>query len=309
MKNFLAAAMLLGTTAIPAFAEDMNVGVVLVAFDNQFQSLIKTAIEEAGAGVEGLSLQFEDGMGDVAKQNDQVSNLIASGVDAIIVSPIDAQGTAPMTAAATAAGIPLIFVNNRPVGDLPDGTAFVGSNETEAGTLEMQEVCRLMGGKGDLLIIMGGLEYEQTRLRTGANEAVLATPECSGIKVADKQAGNWSRDSGANLMTNWLSGGIQPRGVVANNDDMALGAIQSLKAAGFTVGTGKSDVIVGGIDAIVEARQSVANGEMAATVFQDAVGQGKGALDAALKMAKGEQVEKEIFIPFQLVNKDNVSNF
>ena len=114
MKNFLAAAMLLGTTAIPAFAEDMNVGVVLVAFDNQFQSLIKTAIEEAGAGVEGLSLQFEDGMGDVAKQNDQVSNLIASGVDAIIVSPIDAQGTAPMTAAATAAPFQVkISVNSK----------------------------------------------------------------------------------------------------------------------------------------------------------------------------------------------------
>ena len=310
MKRMMIAALLLGTAALPAHAEDVKIGAAMMAFDNQFQSLIKTAIEKAGAEAPGVSLQFEDGQFDVAKQADQVTNLIAGQVDALIVSPIDAKGTTQITKAAVEAGIPLVYVNNYPAGGVPEkGVAFVGSKEWEAGTLEMQGVCKAMGGKGDLLIIMGGLEYEQTRQRTGANEEVLKTPECSGIKVIDKQAGNWSRDSGANLMTNWLSGGLKPRGVVANNDDMALGAIQALKAAGFTVGTGENDVIVGGIDAIAEAKQSVGKGEMAVTVFQDAVGQGKGALEAAVKMAAGEKVDREIFIPFQLVTKDNVSNF
>ena len=106
-------------------------------------------------------------------------------------------------------------------------------------------------------------------------------------------------------MTNWLSSGVDFQGVIANNDEMAIGAIQALKSAGKDMST----IVVGGIDATQDGLAALQAGDLDVTVFQDAAGQGKGALDAALSLAKGEKVEKKTFVPFQLVTKDNVAEF
>lgn len=307
MKKFVFAALMATASAMPSFAAD-RVGAAMMAFDNQFQTLIRLAIEKAADA--GTEVQFEDGQFDVQRQLDQVQNFLSGGVQALIVSPIDAATTAPITSAAVAAGIPLVYVNNKPIEALPaEGVAFVGSDESEAGKLQMQEVCRLLGGKGEILIVMGGLSFEQTRLRTGAAEEVLKTPECSGITVLDKQAGDWSRISGNNLVTNWLAAGMKPNAIIANNDEMALGAIQALEAGGQAVGAGEGKIVVAGIDATQDAMKSIQDGKLAASVFQDAVGQGKGALEIAQKMIKKENVDQETFIPFELVTKENVATY
>lgn len=98
------------------------------------------------------------------------------------------------------------------------------------------------------MILMGGRLSQQTRFRTEAAEEVLKTPECSGIKVEDKQAGDWSRISGNNIVSNWITAGLKPDAIIANNDEM-LGAIQALDAAKIPVGVGKDKVVVAGIDA------------------------------------------------------------
>ncbi len=97
-----------------------------------------------------------------------MQNFIAQGVDAIIVNSVDATSTRPMTQAANAAGIPLIYVNRDPVDDMPAGTWFVGSKDVEGGTLQTQEVCRLLDGKGKISIIMGDLAYQLAFDRHGA---------------------------------------------------------------------------------------------------------------------------------------------
>jgi inositol transport system substrate-binding protein len=307
MKAILLAALLTTVSAIPSFAAD-QVGAAMMAFDNQFQTLIRLAIEkDAGSAVK---VQFEDGQMDIQRQMDQVQNLLSSGVKALIVSPIDASATAPMTAAAEKAGIPIVYVNNKPLEKLPaNGVAFVGSDESEAGKLQMQEVCKLLNGKGKILIVMGGLSFEQTRLRTGAAEDVLKTSDCSGISVIDKQAGDWSRTSGNNLVSNWLSAGMKPDAIIANNDEMALGALQALEAAGISVGVGGGKVVVAGIDSTQDAMKSIKDGKMAASVFQDAVGQGKGALDTAQKMMRREEIKQDTYIPFELVTASNVDKY
>ena len=111
-----------------------------------------------------------------------------------------------MTKLATAAGIPLVYVNRLP-GDttLPEKVSFVGSDEQQSGTLEMKEVCRLLGGKGTILVMMGELSNQAARQRTQDVHDVIATPECSGITIAQEQTGNWSRTQGTDLMTNWIS--------------------------------------------------------------------------------------------------------
>jgi inositol transport system substrate-binding protein len=123
--------------------------------------------------------------------------------------------------------------------------------------------------------------------------------------VVDRQTANWSRDQAQDLMTNWLSSGEKFDAVFANNDEMAIGAIQAMKAAGVSM----EEVIVTGVDATQDALAAMQAGDLDVTVFQDAAGQGSGALNAALALARGEAVDQKVYIPFQLVTPANISNF
>ncbi len=125
------------------------------------------------------------------------------------------------------------------------------------------------------------------------------------LTIIDKQTSNWQRDQAQNLMTNWLSTGAAFDGVIANNDESAIGAIQAMKAAGLDMG----ELVVGGVDATQDALQAMQAGDLDVTVFQDAAGQGQGSLDAALALARGEAVEQKVYIPFQLVTPANIGDF
>src|SRR5690606_996893 len=124
-------------------------------------------------------------------------------------------------------------------------------------------------------------------------------------KIIDQQTANWSRDEAQSLMANWLTAGTPFDAVISNNDEMAIGALQAMKAAGIDT----KNVIIGGVDATQDALASMAAGDLKVTVFQDAAGQGKGALDAALKLAKGEKVDTKVYVPFQLVTPENMDQF
>jgi inositol transport system substrate-binding protein len=153
--------------------------------------------------------------------------------------------------------------------------------------------------------MMGELSNQAARMRTKDVHDVLATDACKGITIVEEQTANWSRTQGADLMTNWLSAGLEFDAVIANNDEMAIGAIQALKAAGRPM----DKVVIGGVDATQDALAAMAAGDLDVTVFQNAAGQGKGALDAALKIARGETVEKKVYIPFELVTPANLKDY
>jgi len=255
----------------------------------------------------GVSVQIADAQDDISNQLSQVQNFIANGVDAIIVNPVDTSATAAITKAAADAGVPLVYVNRQPidVDKLGPKAAFVASNEAESGTLETREICKLLGGKGSILVIEGQLRNQAAVQRTKDIHEVISTPECSGIKIVAEQTAEWDRTKGQNLMTNWLSKGMKFDAVVSNNDEMAIGAIQAMKSAGIDT----KKAIVGGVDATQDALTSMKAGDLKVTVFQDAAGQGKGAVDTALKLAKGEEVDKKVYIPFQLVTPANMDQF
>ncbi len=300
-------ALLLGTTAM---AE--NVGVSMARFDDNFLTVLRNGMVATAEGMDGVILQVEDAQDDVAKQLDQINNCIASGVDAIIVYAVDTSATQAMSDAAAAANVPLVYVNREPVNveTLPDNQAFVASNEVDSGTLETMEVCRLLAeaGKADaqIYVMMGQLSNQAAVQRTADIHDVMASGNCAvTLNIIDEQTANWSRDEAQNLMTNWLSTGAPFDAVIANNDEMALGAIQAMKAAGI----GMDTVIVGGVDATQDALAAMQAGDLDATVFQDAAGQGTGSLNAALALAKGEAVDQKVYIPFLLVTPDNIGDF
>ena len=288
-----------------------NIGVSIVNFDNNFQTLLREGIQ-ARADEIGVGVQIEDAQNDSAKQLDQINNFIASGVDAIIVTLVDTVASQPLTDAATAAGIPLVFVNLEPndVANLPAGQAYVGSNEIESGTLGAFEACKLLRAQGkssgaEGFIIMGSLSHQAALQRTKDVEDIVGTDMCNFITINDKQSSEWSRDNAQNLMTNWLSTGTQPDVVFANNDESALGAILGLKAAGISM----DDVVVVGVDATADALQFMAAGDLDVTVFQNAKAQGGGGVDVAMQLVKGEEVETINYVPFELVTPANMTDY
>ena len=287
-----------------AASQAATLGVSMAAFDDNFLTAVRTSMQ-ARARQLNVPIQFEDAQSDIGRQLNQVENFIAQKVDAIVVNPVDTDATPKITRLVTHAGIALVYVNRMP-GDkqLPAKVAFVGSDEAQSGTLQMTEICRLMHGKGDIVILIGELSNQSARKRTQDVYDVIATPPCHGIRVLDKQAANWKRTEAADLMTNWLSAGLRPQAVVANDDEMAIGAIQALKQARLLANT-----IVAGIDATPDALAALKAGDLKATVFQNAAGQGAGAVDVALKLIKGEQVPSLVWVPFELVTPANLSHY
>jgi ABC-type sugar transport system substrate-binding protein len=305
MKRTLLALAAATVLASPAFAA--KIGVSMDKFDDNFLTVLRNGMSDYAKTLPGVRVQIEDAKDDVSKQLSQVQNFIANGVDAIIVNPVDTSATAAITRAAADAGVPLVYVNREPsdVDKLGPKAAFVASNEAESGTLETKQICKLLGGKGNILVMEGVLSNQSAVQRTKDVHEVISTQDCSGMKIVAEQTANYDRTQAQNLMTNWLSKGLKFDAVVSNNDEMAIGAIQAMKSAGMDT----KSAIVGGVDATQDALASMKAGDLKVTVFQDAAGQGKGAVDAALALAAGKPVDKRVYIPFQLVTPANMDQF
>ena len=280
-----------------------TIGVSMAYFDQNFLTIIRHSIDKE-AKARGLKVQFEDARGDVGRQTDQVQSFIGSGVDAIIVDPVDSAGTPAITRLAQQAKIPLVYVNRTP-GDrtLPAGVVFVGSDEKESGTLQMEELARLANYQGNVAVMIGNLSDAGAIQRTKDVEQVVA--KYPKMKVVLKQTANYSRNEGMDLMLNWLTNGEKIDIVAANNDEMAIGAIMALQQAKQQ----QNNMLVGGIDATPDGLKALASGKMQVTVFQDAVGQGKASVDVAQRMINGEKLEPYYWIPFELVTKENMQKY
>ncbi|MCB0911414.1 MAG: sugar ABC transporter substrate-binding protein [Propionibacteriaceae bacterium] len=281
-------------------AKTLKIGVTFPILDQFLQKVADAITEEAKAkGVE-VNIQAADEKTDV--QLSQVETFVSQGVDGIIVIPVDTDAAGPITAAAQGAGIPLVYVNRKP-SDLPSGVPYVGSDSLYAGTVEMEQLAKLAGGKGNVAILQGDPANEAAILRTkGCEDVVAKNP---GMKIVKTQAGNWYRDKGLSITEDWLQSGTEINMICANNDEMALGAIQALKAKNMAGGK----VLVGGVDATADALAAMKAGDLQVTVFQDAAGQGKGGVDAVVDLANGQTVEDYVDIPYQLVTPDNMADF
>lgn len=311
MKKLLVGVALSAIVATSAQAEE--IGVTMALFDDNFLTVLRNGMDDYAGTLDDVDIQIEDAQNDVGRQLNQIQNFISSGVDAIIVNPVDTDATIAMSNAAAEANIPLVYVNREPVNvdDLPENQAFVASDEKESGTLQTQEICRLLREDGkedgaDIVVMMGELSNQAARMRTQDIHDVIATDECSFMNIVEEQTANWQRNQATDLMTNWLSAGVEFDALISNNDEMAIGALQAMKAAGISM----DEMLVGGIDATQDALAAMEAGDLDVTVFQDAAGQGEGAVDTALALARGEELENQkVYVPFQLVTPDNMDEF
>lgn len=291
-------------TTAAAATEKIKIGYSMSQFDDKFLSYLLDAAKAQAATYTDVEVIFTDAKNDSATQLSQLEQFVVQGVKAIVVNPVDTDATEAYTKLAKDAGIPIISVN-RVMKNQADATSYVGSDSYISGKLEMEYMGEIMKGEGNIVILRGEDSNEAARLRTQAVKDVIAE-KYPNIKILAEDTGKWQRDLGMNIVQNWLAKkdiADNLTAVIANNDEMALGAVKALEAAG------KTGVLVAGIDANPDAIDAVIAGQMACTVFQDAAGQGAGAVDAAVKAAKGETIEKLIDIPYVLVKPEDAPSY
>lgn len=252
---------------------------------------------EAYAEDNNIELVWNSANLDVSTQASQVDSMINQGVDAIIVVPVQADSLGPQVSAAKAKGIPLVPVNAAL--DSPDVAASVQPDDVAAGAQEMQMMADRLGGRGNIVVLQGPLGQSGELDRSKGIEQTLAKyPE---IKILAKDTANWKRDEAVNKMKNWISGfGTQIDGVVAQNDDMGLGALQALKEAGRT------GVPVVGIDGIEDGLNAVKSGEFIGTSLQNGTVELAAGLAVANALVKGEEVNTKPVYVMPAITKENV---
>lgn len=299
IKKTILALLLVCTLPATSCAKELQFGVSMALFDDNFLTIVRNAISQE-MKTEQIKGQIEDAKGDVAQQLQQVQNFIGQDVDAIIINPVDTNAVKPIVDLAAKAGIPLVFVNRKPAIPLAGKMAFVGSDSEQAGRLQMEALAKRMDFKGNVAILLGDLANESTRERTkGVKEVVAKYP---GLKVVQEQTAKFTRNDAVDVVSNWMTAGDNIQAIASNNDEMAIGALQAL-------GKNADGILVAGVDGTPDALQMIKNGKMVASVFQDAKGQGAGAVRTAAKLVKGETVQQIINIPFRLIAADNYASF
>jgi putative xylitol transport system substrate-binding protein len=282
MRNLLATAALAGLTAAPAAAQDepLKIGAAVYGLQAEFMQIWSEALEEHPAVQSGMvDLTIFDGRYDALVQQEQFETMATQGFDAAIFVPIDIEAGAEAVRIASEAGIPVVGSNTQVNSDLL--ASYVGSDDVRSGYMEARAVLDAIGcEEGAAVVIIEGPIGQSAQIqRLEGNMQALA--ECPEVEVLEQQTANWSRAEAQTLMENWLTAHPdQIDGVIGQNDEMALGAIEAIKAAGLNV----EDFAIAGIDGVTDALNAVKRGEMQ-SILQDARAQAQGALDVAIAAA------------------------
>jgi inositol transport system substrate-binding protein len=263
-------------------------------------------VQRRATAVGHVDLQLVSAEGSSETQLEQVQAFVDEGVDAVIIVPDDTGATEPLTSLVRGAGIPLVYLNRKPDGLPVDGSIpYVGSDSLAAGTLEMQALAARADGNGSVGLLIGDPANEAAVHRTeGAKDVIVDNP---GMTLQREAAANWDRQHAHDIVQAWLTAGDVFDVICANDDQMALGAIDALRDAELLDRT-----VVGGVDGTRDALEAIADGDLDVTVFQDARLQGTTAIDTALELMRGDAVKTDegvVDVPQQLVTKANVDAF
>ncbi|MCI8503553.1 MAG: sugar ABC transporter substrate-binding protein [Dorea sp.] len=272
-----------------------------VYYMTEFITLMVDGMEEKAKEL-GCDLVMLDAQNDAQNQITQVENLIAQKVDIIVVAAVDSDAIVPAIEMCEEANIPLVGVNMLINTDQP--YHYVGPDDVLAGELEMQHAIDEIGGKGNVVILEGPIGQSAQIQRLEGNMNVLKKYE-GKVELLAQQTANWSREEALSLVENWIETfGGKINAVVAQNDEMALGAIQALEAAGV-----KDKVVVTAVDAIKDGCNAVKEGKLLGTVYQDAALEGQEAVQKAYDVLEGTVTEKKLdYIDMPWITTENVDD-
>lgn len=236
---------------------------------------------------------------EIATQINQLNNAQTSGAQVVIVNPTDSDAVVPAVKALNSADIPVVAVDRSANGG--DVASFVASDNVAGGKQAADALAKAIGEEGEVLVLQGITGSSASRDRgKGFAEGIAAYPK---IKVVAQQTAGFDRTQGLNVATNLLQAHPNVKAIFAENDEMALGALEALGARAG------SDVMVVGFDGTADGLKAVESGRMVATIAQQPGELGAKAVEQAAKLAKGEPVEAEVPVEVVTVAKDNVANF
>lgn len=281
-----------------ASAQDtFTVGYANLADSDAWLKTLKDSFEADAAAAGGMDVKFADANGDISKQLDQIDNFIAQGVDAIVVLPVDYDGIVPAVEKANEAGIPVLCLA---IASNGGKYYYVGSSHTDAGKLQGEFMHDALPKDAKIVYLQGtlGLYHSNERL-AGFTEA-LNRPD---VTVIAQQSADYDRAKGMATMEDWIQSFEQIDGVIAANDQMALGAREALQAAGRT------GVLIAGVDGMPDMLSAITDGTASFTVFQNAAAQAKAAVEVLGKIRGGEEVPEKTIVPFEPITKDNVADY
>ncbi|WP_333738069.1 ABC transporter permease/substrate-binding protein [Streptomyces sp. IBSBF 2806] len=275
-----------------------RIGLALSTLNNPFFVQIQSGAK-AEAKKLGVDLTVTDAQNDASQQANQLQNFTSSGYDSIIVNPVDSDAASNAVKAADKAKIPVVAVD-RGVNKAPVD-ALVASDNVAGGELAAKTVAEKLGGTGKIVILQGQAGTSAARERAaGFAEGLKAYP---GIQVLAQQPADFDRTKGLDVMSNLLQAHPDVQGVIAANDEMALGAIKALGSK-----AGKSVQVVG-FDGTPDGLKAVEQGTLYASVAQQPSQLGRIAVDNALKALRGKKVEETVKVPVKVVTEANVAGF
>lgn len=275
-----------------------KVGLSLSTLNNPFFVQIRSGAQ-AEAKKRGVDLTVTDAQNDASQQADQLQNFTSSGYGAVIVNPVDSDAAGPAVRAADKADIPVVAVD-RGVNKAKTET-LVASDNVAGGELAAKTVAEKLGGSGKIVILQGQAGTSAARERAeGFAEGLKAYP---GIKVLAEQPADFDRTKGLDVMSNLLQAHPDVEGVVAANDEMALGAIKALGSK-----AGRSVAVVG-FDGTPDGLKAVKDGTLYASVAQQPSQLGRIAVDNALRALDGKKVDATVKVPVKVVTRKNVAGF
>ena len=295
-----------------------NIGVCIYKFDDAFMTTYRNALQEILEG-KGYTVTFMDGKNYQAEQNNQINNFIAQKVDALIINPVMTSAADQIIATVKDAGVPTVLINREPTADQMsayDKLVYVGCDARQSGTMQ-GELILDTANKGDIngdgkvsyIMIQGDPENVDAQYRTEFSVKAL-TDAGMEVEELDLQRGDWDRNKGQEIAQNDLAKfGEDIEVIFCNNDDMAIGALQAIQAAGRKV---NEDIYLVGVDALDAALNEVAAGNMTGTVLNDAQGQAEGAVAAMEELLGGKTYaagEQSIYVDYVKVTPDNVADF
>lgn len=274
-----------------------QLGMSVSTLNNPFFLQMQDGAEEAAEEV-GVDLVVTDAQDDPSQQADQIQNFVSTGVESMVLNPVDSDAVGPPVRRANDAGIPVIAAD-RGVNDA-ETEALVTSDNVEGGRLAAQVLAEEIGEEGRIVVLQGTPGASASRERgEGFSEGIA---DYGDIEVVAEQPADFDRTRGLDVMTNMLQGNGDIDAVFAENDEMALGAAAALDDGG-------EEAVVVGFDGTPEGFEAVEEGTLHSTIAQQPAELGRVAVRNAVDAARGESLEEDVRVPVEIVTEENVDDF
>ena len=298
--------------------EGGTVGVCIYKFDDAFMTTYRNSLQEILES-KGYKVTVVDGNNDQAKQNEQINTFITQKVDALIINPVMTSAADQIIDLVKTADIPTVLINREPTAEQMaayDKLVYVGCDAAQSGTFQGELILETPNqgdingdGKISYIMIQGDPENIDAQLRTEYSVKALQDAG-KEVEQLNLTRGDWDRNRGQEIAANDLAQfGDKIEVIFCNNDDMAIGALQSIQQAGRKV---NEDIYLVGVDALDAALSEVMNGNMTGTVLNDAVGQATEAVNQMELLLSGTTYasgEQSVYVPYVKVTPDNAKDF